>query len=73
MKILQGYHLTVADRKIIKAFVENDYEIGYSVGTPQITFKLLERENNRLKFKRYQYGGWSTASDKNGKIIEVSI
>ena len=73
MKILQGYHLTPADRRIVKAFVENNYSIGYSAGTPQITFKLVERENNRLKFKRYQFGGWATASDRNGKTIEVLV
>lgn len=73
MKILQGYHLTTRDRAIIKTFVNDNLPVGETAGTAQIVFKLTERDGNRLKFKRYQYGGWATASDRNGKIIEVTL
>lgn len=71
MTILQGYYLTPTDKRIVKAFINNDYAVGYSAGTPQITFKLIDKQDNRYKFKRFQFGGWATASDRNGKIIEV--
>lgn len=73
MKILQGYHLTPTDRKIINTFIDNDLPINETAGTPQITFKLREKQGNRLKFTRYQFGGWATASDRNGKTIEVLV
>jgi hypothetical protein len=71
MKILQGYYLTPTDKRIVNAFINNNYEVGYSAGTPQITFKLIDKQDNKYKFKRFQFGGWSTPSDRNGKIIEV--
>lgn len=73
MKILQGTYLTPRDKKIINTFVSNNIPVGGLAGTPQITFKLLKRDNNRLTFKRYQIGGWATAGDRNGRIIEVLV